>query len=112
MRPTSRAFKQNAAEALQDQNLQAALSDLEGGFVEGRKNAVERLPEFDQLRAAGRRIKLHVLENLDVFKQSGGTNRGLMREFKGIAIDGTLTVTLKATVGLPVISGVEVVAEP
>jgi L-lactate dehydrogenase complex protein LldF len=67
MRPTSRAFKQNAAEALQDQNLQAALSDLEGGFVEGRKNAVERLPEFDQLRAAGRRIKLHVLENLDVY---------------------------------------------
>jgi outer membrane protein assembly factor BamB len=53
-----------------------------------------------------------VLENLDVYKQSGGSNRGLVREFKGVEIDGTLSVTLKATVGLPVISGVEVVAEP
>jgi hypothetical protein len=52
-----------------------------------------------------------VLENLDVYKQAGGTNRGIVREFKGVAIDGTLSVTLKATVGLPVISGVEVVAE-
>jgi len=70
MRPTSRAFKQNAHEALGDKNLQAALSDLEGGFVQGRKNAVERLPEFDQLRDAGRAIKLHVLDNLDVYLET------------------------------------------
>jgi L-lactate dehydrogenase complex protein LldF len=67
MKPSSRAFKQNAHEALADRNLQEALSNLEGGFVQGRRNAVARLPEFDQLRDAGRDIKHHVLENLDVY---------------------------------------------
>jgi len=67
MKPTSHAFKQNAHQALNDANLQEALSDLEGGFVEGRRQAVSRLPEFDQLRDAGRDIKHHVLQNLDVY---------------------------------------------
>lgn len=53
-----------------------------------------------------------VLKNLDVFQASGGTNRGIMREFKAVNIDGTLTVSLKAIAGRPVISGVEVIAEP
>ena len=53
-----------------------------------------------------------VLKNLDVFKQSGGINSGIMREFKGVTVDGTLVVSLKATAGRPVISGVEVFAEP
>ena len=74
MRPTSRAFKQNAHAALHDANLQTALSDLEGGFVQGRKNAVDRLPEFDQLREAGRRIKHHVLQNLDVYLETFEAN--------------------------------------
>ena len=70
------------------------------------------------VRRAGKRVfnvalqGKTVLKNLDVFKQSGGTNRGIMREFKGVRVNGTLVVTLKAAAGRPVISGVEVFAEP
>ena len=53
-----------------------------------------------------------VLENLDLFAHGGGVNRGVVREFKGVAIDGTLSVTLEAIAGRAVISGVEVIAEP
>ena len=63
---TSPAFKDNARAALADAQLQRALS--KGlGFVERRRLAAERLPEFDALRDAARDIKNHTLAHLDLY---------------------------------------------
>jgi L-lactate dehydrogenase complex protein LldF len=70
MQTTSPRFKQNAAEALVDPNLQQALGMVERGFVVKRRDAAAGLPEFDALRASGRAIKDHVLANLDLYLEA------------------------------------------
>jgi L-lactate dehydrogenase complex protein LldF len=66
---TSPSFKENARAALADAQLQRALS--KGlGFVERRRAAVDRLPEFDALRDAARDIKDHTLAHLDLYLES------------------------------------------
>jgi L-lactate dehydrogenase complex protein LldF len=66
---TSPAFKDNARAALADVQLQRALS--KGlGFVERRRLAAERLPEFDALRDAARDIKDHTLAHLDLYLEA------------------------------------------
>ncbi|MFQ5783667.1 MAG: LutB/LldF family L-lactate oxidation iron-sulfur protein [Alphaproteobacteria bacterium] len=67
MRLTSPAFRDNAARALVDPDLQKALLKMKAGFIDKRRRAVERLPEFDALRDAARDIKDHVLDNLDLY---------------------------------------------
>jgi L-lactate dehydrogenase complex protein LldF len=76
---TSPSFKENARAALADAQLQRALS--KGlGFVERRRAAADRLPEFDALRDAARDLKDHTLAHLDLYleayearvKESGG----------------------------------------
>lgn len=67
MKPTSHAFSANAHDALQDRDLQRALKLMETGFSAGRRTAVARLPEFDELCEQGRAIKNHVLEHLDFY---------------------------------------------
>lgn len=51
-----------------------------------------------------------VLTSLDIFRESGGRLRGLVREFRNTQIDGILEVALTARVGLPLLSGIEIVA--
>ena len=65
MSVTCPAFRENAARALEDPDLQKALVKMKAGFIDKRRRAVERLPEFDALRDAARDIKNHVLDNLD-----------------------------------------------
>jgi L-lactate dehydrogenase complex protein LldF len=66
---TSPAFKNNARAALGDAQLQRALS--KGlGFVERRRLAAERLPEFEGLRDAARDIKNHTLAHLDLYLEA------------------------------------------
>jgi L-lactate dehydrogenase complex protein LldF len=66
---TSPQFKENARAALADTALQRALS--KGlGFVERRRLAAERLPEFDALRDAARDIKNHTLAHLDLYLEA------------------------------------------
>ena len=66
---TSPQFKDNARAALADTALQRALS--KGlGFVERRRLAAERLPEFDALRDAARDIKNHTLAHLDLYLEA------------------------------------------
>jgi L-lactate dehydrogenase complex protein LldF len=66
---TSPQFKDNARAALADAQLQRALS--KGlGFVERRRLAAERLPEFEALRDAARDIKNHTLAHLDLYLQA------------------------------------------
>src|SRR5215212_3009880 len=67
---TSPQFKENAREALADEQLQAALAKVRRGFVEKRKAAADRLPEFEGLRDAARDIKNHTLEHLDLYLEA------------------------------------------
>ena len=65
--PTSPRFKENAHEALHNENLQKALGHLRHGFVPRRAAAVYRMPEMDELRDAARDLKNHVLAHLDLY---------------------------------------------
>ncbi|MBV9834879.1 MAG: iron-sulfur cluster-binding protein [Alphaproteobacteria bacterium] len=67
MKSTAHAFKDNVGEALRDTNLQQSLSIMKVGFVERRRGAVERMPEFEALRDRARDIKNHALAHLDFY---------------------------------------------
>ena len=67
MRPESRHFVANAEAALREPNLQAALKQLELGFVAGRKRCYDALPEFEALRDRARDVLDHTLANLDAY---------------------------------------------
>jgi L-lactate dehydrogenase complex protein LldF len=67
MQPTSHAFKENAKSALDNQQLQRALGNMKQGFIVKRQKAVDRLPEFDQLRDHAKEVKDHALEHLDFY---------------------------------------------
>ena len=64
MDSTTATFKENDKQALVDSKLRDALAKLSDGYPEKRRDAVARLPEFDDLRDAARDIKQHVLANL------------------------------------------------
>jgi L-lactate dehydrogenase complex protein LldF len=64
---TSQNFTANARVGLADETLQRALSLARTGFPLRRRMAVERLPEFEELRDAGRAIKDHTLAHLDFY---------------------------------------------
>ena len=67
MKSTTQSFKDNARVALDDPQLQRALTVLPTGLVANRAAARARLPEFEELRDVGRDIKDHVLANLDLY---------------------------------------------
>jgi L-lactate dehydrogenase complex protein LldF len=67
VRSTAHAFKDNVGVALGDANLQQSLSIMKVGFVERRRGAVERMPEFEALRDRARDIKNHTLDHLDFY---------------------------------------------
>lgn len=65
MKPATRAFRENARQALADKRLAKALSGLPGGLVAQRTAAKAQVPEFEALRTAARDIRDHTLANLD-----------------------------------------------
>jgi L-lactate dehydrogenase complex protein LldF len=67
---TSPRFKENARAALADTQLQRAVRDAGGGFVERRQEAAARLAEFDLLRDTARAIKDHTLAHLDLYLET------------------------------------------
>src|SRR5260370_24339043 len=77
---TTKAFKRNAARAMQDEPLQRALAHVRTNFIAKRQSAVDKLPEFEALREAARDIKNHTLAHLDLYleryeakvKEAGG----------------------------------------
>ena len=71
---TTETFKENAVEALGNEQLQRALHNVEAGFIGKRKAAADRLPEFDQLRANARDIKNHTLAHLDLYLEAYEAN--------------------------------------
>lgn len=74
MLPTSPAFKENAARALQDERLQKALARTKPQFHTKRAKAVAALPEFEQIRDIGRDIKNHTLQFLDYYLEKWAEN--------------------------------------
>jgi L-lactate dehydrogenase complex protein LldF len=74
MLPTSPAFKENAARALQDERLQKALARTKPQFHTKRAKAVAALPEFEQIRDIGRDIKNHTLQFLDYYLETWAEN--------------------------------------
>ncbi len=67
MQGASLNFKENAARALADPQLQLALGNVKSGFMVKRAQARAALPEFDELRSAAAGIKNHVLAHLDIY---------------------------------------------
>jgi len=65
-----RDFKANALRALADPDLQRALGNMRQGFIERRRSAAARLPEFDALRDKARDIKQHVIGHLDLYLEA------------------------------------------
>jgi L-lactate dehydrogenase complex protein LldF len=66
---TTRRFKANAHEALEDARLQGALVHARN-FTFRRAAAADRLPEFEALRDSARAIKDHTLRHLDLYLEA------------------------------------------
>jgi len=67
MKPKSHSFRENARQALDNENLQKALANVPDGFVAKRAKARRKLPEFDALTDAAQQIKTHTLGHLDLY---------------------------------------------
>ncbi|MBZ0215503.1 MAG: LUD domain-containing protein, partial [Fimbriimonadaceae bacterium] len=70
MEATSRSFKSNVKTALKDEQLQRAMKNVGVGFVDKRRKAMDKLPEFDQLRDEARDIKNHTFQYLDLYYEA------------------------------------------
>ncbi len=70
MQITAPRFKENAARAIGDEQLQRALNNVKSGFIDKRRKAVDALPEFEALRDAARDIKDHTLAHLDLYLET------------------------------------------
>ena len=89
-----------------------ALHDLKSGTYTVRLF----LMEFDEIQKDDRlqTVSLQgqtVLDGFDVFAESGGRMRGIVRQFDGIAVDESLTVTLSSAGRPSLISGIEVIRD-
>ena len=67
METKTRQFRQNSASALSDANVQNNLAGLYSGFHSARLTASAATSDWDELSDVGRRIKAHVIENLDYY---------------------------------------------
>ena len=70
MQITAEHFKENAREALSNPQLQRALGNVRHNFIEKRAAVAAALPEFDLLRDAGKAIKDHTLQHLDLYLEA------------------------------------------
>ena len=67
MKPSSLAFKEKSARALEDADLQTAMRRMRTHYVGSITQARARLPEFEALRDAAVDIKNHTLAHLDLY---------------------------------------------
>ncbi|MFO7857904.1 MAG: LUD domain-containing protein, partial [Ectothiorhodospiraceae bacterium] len=67
MESRSAAFKPAARAALENPDLQQALTRVQAGFVGKRRHLVDRFPDFEGLRDRGQGIKDHTLAHLDTY---------------------------------------------
>ncbi len=67
MKVRSAEFKERSAQTAKDPRRQAALKLLYDGLHKGRISAAEATSNWDELRAKGRAIKWHTINNLDYY---------------------------------------------
>lgn len=67
METQTRQFRQNSVSALADANVQKNLAGLYSGFHSARLTASSATSDWQELSDVGRRIKAHVIENLDYY---------------------------------------------
>ena len=67
MQTATRHFKRGSADALSDRNIQRNLAGLYSGFHTARIDASAATSDWEELRDTGRRIKEHVIQNLDYY---------------------------------------------
>ena len=67
MEKSPRYFTEQSHTARRDPQLQRALGKRGQGFAQKRREATERLPEFEALRDKACEIKNHTLDNLDFY---------------------------------------------
>jgi len=65
MQVESAKFKSVSKAALNDEQLQLALSKVKTGFIGKRLKAISLVPEWEQIRREAKLTKDHVLQNLD-----------------------------------------------
>jgi len=70
MQSTAHAFKEVSRQKIADPDLQRALLKLKTDFRAKRVQVVNRLPEFEALRDEAKKLKDHVLENLDYYLET------------------------------------------
>ena len=66
MESSAKRFPENVNVAVADPQLQRALGKMKTGFIDKRRNAIDKLPEFEELRDAAKAIKDHTLAHLDL----------------------------------------------
>ena len=66
----ARPSRRTPGAALADAQLQKALGNVRGGFIDKRRKAVDALPEFEALRDSARDIKDHTLAHLDLYLEA------------------------------------------
>lgn len=67
---TSHLFHDNVRHAVNDDNLRVSLETMKTGFRFKRLAAIDRLPEFEDLREEGKALKDHVLAHLDLYLEA------------------------------------------
>lgn len=67
---TPQQFPEQIEDALRDASLQRALGNVPRGFIEKRRKARHKVPEFDTLRDDAKAIKNHTLEHLDLYLEA------------------------------------------
>ncbi len=67
LHPTSNAFTTESSKAIQDPQLQEALSVLRVQSIPNRLRAAANMPEFEALRDRARDLKDHILGHLDQY---------------------------------------------
>ena len=87
------------------------------GLAPGRFTVRLYFSEPDRVRPGDRRFDVSLqrrppaLVDFDIAREAGGRMRSVVKEVRNVASDGTLTVALDAKSGVPIICGLEVVAE-
>lgn len=67
-------FKSASRAALLDEDLRSALDGAEGGFVDTRARAIEKLRNFESFRTYGRDVKNHTIKYLDYYLEQFESN--------------------------------------
>ena len=122
-------FRRHSSQVEGDMNWVAAsgVKGLSGITVNLSDEAAERrkytvrlfFAEPDRLKVGERVFHVsilgrEVLKDFDIVKESGGSNRSVVREFKDIVVSDELTVTFRAvppSVAAPLLCGIEILAE-